>query len=1320
MIERLRCRLIPLLGVALAAAAFASLAACGGDDGGTPPGPEKCTVAGDEDQDGLADCADPDCANTAACAMCGDGNVNMGEQCDDGNNVDTDACTNMCTNARCGDGVTGPGEQCDDGNQSNTDACTNTCMTMACGDGFVQPGEACDDGNQDNTDNCTTLCRLPTCGDGFMQAGEQCDDGNMDNGDGCLNTCMTARCGDGVIRTGASAEACDDADTDSGDGCSATCTIENGYACMMEPSQCATVCGDGIIAGSETCDQGGGNVTDGDGCNAACAIEMGSVCFGMPSVCLTSCGNGTLEMGEQCDDHNMVNGDGCNNFCQFDIGCGAGETQIAVTSSMATPIMDNMTADSAVMVNSTENVSKLAVYVGSLTHTYDGDVTMALVSSRGIVRDLSSNNGGSGANYTRTFFDDAAAASITSGSAPFTGRYRPEQLINIPSAGFRGQAAGGEWKLRVADAATGDIGTLDSWTLIMCTSAQVARCGNGAVDMGEECDDGNDSTMDACNNACGITDGCGDGNVDMGEECDDDNLVSGDGCSNMCQVDIGCPAGSSAVIVANNTAAPIPDNNLATGVSSTVAIPMAGAVTRLNVFIGNLTHTYDGDIDMYLIGPTGRQRTLSTDNGSGGDNYIGTTFDDTAANSITTASAPMSGSFKPQQSLATTAGTDFAAQNAAGTWTLRVFDDTTGDTGTLNSWKILACVNPTAPYCGNGMMDAGEECDDGNAVNNDACNNGCGITDGCGDGNLDAGEACDDDNQVSGDGCSAMCRPEVTCPAGQTAVVVSNTMQAAIPDNDTVTGLSSTVMIPTTGALTSAKVYVASLTHGNTSHIDVYLDSPSGVRRELSTDNGSGANYYNTTLDDTATTTISSGSSPFNGRFKPEFSIASTFGTDFARTNANGTWTLRVFDDQSGTTGTLDSWSLLACVDAAATYCGDGMVNGGEECDDGNTNNADNCTNLCQIVDGCGDGNIDAGELCDDNNVVSGDGCSATCMPDISCPAGQNPVIVTNSMSTAIPENVYGGVNSSITIPAAGLVKRVLLTVNITHPANNNVDIYLSSPWGGQRDISTDQSGANYRGTIFSDTATTAITSGVAPYTGQFKPEFTLDYFNNQSSQGDWVLRVADDTSNTPPVVGTLDSWTLAMCVDPSATKVCGNGIVEANESCDDGNTAANDGCSAACALELNCAAGETAVVVTSADEKLIITDSNATGVTSNIAVTQAGLVTKAVVGIGNIGHTWDSDLDVNLISPAATSLDITSDNGSTGDDYLGTVLADAATATIVNATAPMRGYYKPETALAGVNGQAAMGNWGLKVADDSAGDTGVLRHWTIGLCVAP
>ncbi|MFT3772004.1 MAG: DUF4215 domain-containing protein [Minicystis sp.] len=114
-----------------------------------------------------------------AASTCGDGVVDPGEECDDGNASNTDTCLTTCRFARCGDGFVWQGvEGCDDANAVNTDACRNNCAIPTCGDGVVDPGEECDDGNADDTDDCTSRCFFAKCGDGFVHAGvEQCDGG---------------------------------------------------------------------------------------------------------------------------------------------------------------------------------------------------------------------------------------------------------------------------------------------------------------------------------------------------------------------------------------------------------------------------------------------------------------------------------------------------------------------------------------------------------------------------------------------------------------------------------------------------------------------------------------------------------------------------------------------------------------------------------------------------------------------------------------------------------------------------------------------------------------------------------------------------------------------------------------------------------------------------------------------------------------------------------------------------------------------------------------------------------------------------------------
>lgn len=62
--------------------------------------------------------------------------------------------------------------------------------------------------------------------------------------------------------------------------------------------------------------------------------------------------------------------------------------------------------------------------------------------------------------------------------------------------------------------------------------------------------------------------------------------------------------------------------------------------------------------------------------------------------------------------------------------------------------------------------------------------------------------------------------------------------------------------------------------------------------------------------------------------------------------------------------------------------CGNGMKESGEECDDGNMNNEDDCSNQCEIIGhtpSCGDGIKQTNEACDDGNKIDSDSCTNAC-----------------------------------------------------------------------------------------------------------------------------------------------------------------------------------------------------------------------------------------------------------------------------------------------------------------------------------------------------
>ncbi|WP_224362145.1 DUF4215 domain-containing protein [Hyalangium versicolor] len=186
------------------------------------------------------------------------------------------------------------------------------------------------DGGPDGGPNPTN------CGNREIQAGEACDDGNKTSGDGCAADCRTIEpgwfcdtagapcirnvCGDGRTSTG---ETCDDRNTTPNDGCSATCTQESGWYCPPGGGRCtAAQCGDGIIAGDEECEDNDNPPANGDGCSSECRLENGYKCPTPGQACVrTTCGDKIVEGTEQCDDGNHDMGDGCSPLCVREPNC---------------------------------------------------------------------------------------------------------------------------------------------------------------------------------------------------------------------------------------------------------------------------------------------------------------------------------------------------------------------------------------------------------------------------------------------------------------------------------------------------------------------------------------------------------------------------------------------------------------------------------------------------------------------------------------------------------------------------------------------------------------------------------------------------------------------------------------------------------------------------------------------------------------------------------------------------------------------------------------------------------------------------------------
>jgi subtilisin-like proprotein convertase family protein len=157
------------------------------------------------------------------------------------------------------------------------------------------------------------------------------------------------------------------------------------------------------------------------------------------------------------------------------------------------------------------------------------------------------------------------------------------------------------------------------------------------------------------------------------------NYVAGDGQSLSNAATVTIQVVPVIATFSNN----IPQNIADLGVTtSTIHISDSHAILDLNVRL-DISHGRVSDLQVLLRGPNGQTVELFSNIGGNGKNFINTVLDDEATQSITTASAPFTGTFRPVGSLSA-----FDGRPAQGTWTLEVTDNAARQTGTLNNWSL--------------------------------------------------------------------------------------------------------------------------------------------------------------------------------------------------------------------------------------------------------------------------------------------------------------------------------------------------------------------------------------------------------------------------------------------------------------------------------------------------------------------------------------------------------------------------------------------------------------------------------------------------------
>ena len=178
-----------------------------------------------------------------------------------------------------------------------------------------------------------------------------------------------------------------------------------------------------------------------------------------------------------------------------------------------------------------------------------------------------------------------------------------------------------------------------------------------------------------------------------------------------------------------------------------------------------------------------------------------------------------------------------------------------------------------------------------------------------------------------------------------------------------------------------------------------------------------------------------------------------------------------------------------------------------------------------------------------------------------------------------IPDNTATMASGAVAIPDRFPVRDVQATVNITHPSDGELTLWLVAPSGLAVALADGRGGAgdNFTGTTFDDEAATGIAGGAAPFSGSYRPEQALSVDDGAEAAGTWMLKALDSATGS---AGTINSWSVAVtrpeyaCAGhartdgrPELADTCtaggagtGNGAWDAGEEADFDVTVRNDG----------------------------------------------------------------------------------------------------------------------------------------------------------------
>jgi subtilisin-like proprotein convertase family protein len=525
--------------------------------------------------------------------------------------------------------------------------------------------------------------------------------------------------------------------------------------------------------------------------------------------------------------------------------------------------------------------------------------------------------------------------------------------------------------------------------------------------------DCNDASADVKPGAVEICDG-------VDQDCDgafDDGFADVDGDTIGDCVDTGWTSSLASVAIQDATSA---TPNVPGVTNRTFVVPASqfpSGISNVRVTLG-LTHTFIGDLKIELIAPNGTTALIMSQPGKGtgtgnlftygysgglSGTYI---FDDSFTGNLWTTAALVAdantlaaGNYFASNATGAKVNLSaaFATVAAAGTWTLRITDNTNQDTGTLNSARIELTRDSDAD--GDGVGDFADACDENPALSapvtyyRDADSDGYGTSVGtsicetsvpagyvtlgtdCNDAVATtypgATEICDgvdqDCDAVPDDGFSDTDGDGIgDCVDSSQSIDRTVTSNSTVPDNNA-TGLSLTFAVPagSNGAGLSAVTVAFTVTaaHSNVGQLTATLTAPNGAVATVFAAPGGAADSSNLrvgtwTFADSASITLyahalaTANVDMTAGTYAASNSAGTKvlMNTVFADVTVGGNWVLKIVDGLATSTVTIGTGTLTLA--PKVDRDGDGTTDTTDGCPD----NAALTTAATYYVDADGDG----------------------------------------------------------------------------------------------------------------------------------------------------------------------------------------------------------------------------------------------------------------------------------------------------------------------------------------------------------------------------